>query len=32
MLGEQSAVMRKNVVENLSQGLIAIYQGIFKKV
>ena len=32
MLGEQSAVMRKNVVQNLSQGLIAIYQGIFKKV
>ena len=31
MLGGQAGVMRRNVVSNLSQGLIAIYQGVFKK-
>ena len=32
MLGKQAGIMRKNVVENLSQGLISIYQGVFKKL
>jgi hypothetical protein len=31
MLGGEAGVMRRNVVSNLSQGLIAIYQGVFKK-
>ncbi|MDA1331630.1 MAG: class I SAM-dependent methyltransferase [Proteobacteria bacterium] len=32
MLGGQSSVMRQNVVENIDQGLIAVYQGVFKKL
>lgn len=31
MLGNQAGLMRKNVVKNLSRGLISVYQGIFKK-
>ena len=31
MLGSEARLMRKNVVDNLGQGLISIYQGVFKK-
>ncbi len=31
ILGDQAGLMRKNVVRNLSQGFISVYQGVFKK-
>jgi len=31
MLGEQSAIMRKNVVRNLEEGRVSVYQGVFVK-
>ena len=31
LLGNDAKLMRKNVVDNLSKGLISVYQGVFKK-
>ena len=31
MLGEQSATMRQNVVRNLEEGRVSVYQGVFVK-
>jgi hypothetical protein len=31
LLGDEARLMRKNVLDNLSKGLISLYQGVFKK-